>query len=348
MNKYLKYVLPLLITILLGWFLLQRGIRWNDLQSVLHRANLGALLLALICQTASFGAVTYLNQILLQGYGAAVPFRRQYGVQLAMAFVEAIVPSASISGVVLRARLLKPNGVSADVAAATTLTEGTLIVASVVLTTVLLAGLAVFYGAYDYYNLIHGLAFFVIALILTGVGIWQWNARQFSRFRAQLLQWLSRAWEQNILKRWPEQLGAWSAEWIIGRFRYLQDETVSSLRNRPYAIMISLMARYGFEALCLALCFYSLAQKLPMITLLFVYSLTITINTLGAIPGGIGLAELTLSALYSQLGITTEMAVTIALAYRLVGYWFPRIAGGLVWLWIEQLNSQQSTSEVTP
>ena len=81
--------------------------------------------------------------------------------------------------------------------------------------------------------------------------------------------------------------------------------------------------RSGFEALCLMMCFYALGQSMPIATLLFLYSLTIAINTLGSVPGGVGLAEVSLSALYAQFGIATEMAVAIALAYRFRGTGFP-------------------------
>jgi hypothetical protein len=292
--------------------------------------------------------VTFLNQILLQGYSAFVPFTKQFVVQLAMAFIEALVPSASISGVVLRARLLKPHGVSADVATATVITEGSLILASVLLPALLLAGLFIFQGAYHLYNLGRWLALFIGSFLLIGITFWQWNAQPFALFRTRLLDWISPIWEKNFQSRWPAIFGSWTAGRIIQRGRYLWAETSSAVRNRPYAILISLIARSGFEALCLGMCFYALGTSLPVITLLLIYSLTIAINTLGAIPGGIGLAEVSLSALYSQLGISAEIALTIALAYRMVGYWIPRVVGGVAWLWIEQLTPQPANAEVIP
>ncbi len=85
-------------------------------------------------------------------------------------------------------------------------------------------------------------------------------------------------------------------------------------------------------------CFYAFGQRLPLYTMLLLYTLTITINTLGAIPGGVGLAEVSLAALYTQFGVELERAVIIALAYRLTGYWLPRAVGGLSWLWLEHVH----------
>ena len=84
------------------------------------------------------------------------------------------------------------------------------------------------------------------------------------------------------------------------------------------------------------MCFYALGQRLPWPTMLLVYTLTIVVNSLGAIPGGIGLAEVSLAALYAQFGVPPQTAVIIALAYRLTDYWLPRLSGGLAWLWLER------------
>jgi len=336
MNKYLKRILPLLVTILLAGFLFQRGIKWNDLQAVLHQARWGWLLLALFWQASSYGAVTWLNEILLQRYGARVPFQKQYMIQLAMAFIEAAVPTASISGAVLRVRLLKSHGVSPDVATATTMAEMTLVSVSVVLFALPVAGLAMLNGALGLRVLNRWLFTLLAAAVLTTLTIKQWNTPRFAHIRAQWLQAVAHLWDNQIRPRGLKQFGAWTSQRLLRRFRYLEAEFVALLHDRPYAILLSLLARSGFEALGLMMCFYALGQSLPIVTLILIYTLTIAINTLGAIPGGVGLAEVSLTALYAQFGISTETALAVALAYRLTDYWLPRVAGGLAWLWLER------------
>ena len=345
MNKYLKRFLPVLITLALAWFLFQRGIRWNNLRSVLVQARWGWMMLALAWEAAAYGAVTWLNEILLQRYGFKVSYGKQFMVQLVMAFIEVALPSASISGLVLRARLLKPHGVSLDVATATTLAESVLITTSVLLFALPVTGVAIMNGmtGFDGFNRLF--LFFMGSTIFIGITIWQWKFTPFVNFRAQILQWAGRFWNHHIQPRWPLHLGDWPASRVFERILYLWAETLASVRARPYAILLSLLARSGFEALCLMMCFYALGQSLPIITLLFLYALTIAINTLGGVPSGIGLAEVSLSALYAQFGIATEMAVAIALVYRLTGYWFPRMVGGLAWVWLERADPRQHISE---
>ncbi len=346
MNKYLKLILSLLATLLLAWFLVRRGIHWNDLQSVLRQAHWGWLSLALAWEAAAYGAVTRLNEILLQRYGIKVSFAKQYVVQLAMAFIEAAVPSASISGVVLRARLLKPHGVSADMATATTLAESTLIFASVVLLSLPMAGIAMLNGIAGFSGLVRWLFLMIGIVVSIGITIWQWNVPRFAHFRTRQLQGMVRFWERHIQPRWPRYFGDWPAQRVIERLLYLWSETVASLSVHPYSIFLSLLARFGFEALSLMMCFYALGQSLPIATLILLYALSIAINTIGAVlPGGVGLAEVSLSALYAQFGIPTEAALAIALAYRMTGYWFPRVAGGVALLWIEREEFRRGISE---
>lgn len=336
MKQHLKRFLPWLITILLAVFLVRQGGNWRDLRAVLGRARWAWLLLALLFQAAAYGTVTWLNELLLRHYGALVPWLKQYVIQLAMAFVEAAIPSASVSGFVLRARLLKPYGVTPDVATVTAMVEVVLITGSVFLFALLVGGLAVLGGVGGLGMIRWPLTWVLGGVVLAGVMVWLWRRGRAGHVGGQVIGWLCRTWDDRIVRRWPERLAAWPAARLLERGRYLAAEMASLLRARPYALAALLMARTGLEALGFAMCFYALGLPLPPATLLLIYTLTIGINTLGAIPGGVGLAEVSLAALYTQFGIDPGSAVAVALAYRLTDYWLPRAAGGLSWLWLEQ------------
>lgn len=341
MNKTLKRMLPLLVTFLLVAFLFRNGIRWNDLQAVYYQAKWGWLFFALFSQASSYGAVTWLNEILLRHYGASVPFGKQFVIQLAMAFIESVVPSASISGAVLRVRLLKPHGVSPDIATVTTLAEMTLIATSVAILALPVAGLAMIQGMQGLSPFSRGEMLLIGAVILTAAIIWQWRNPHFARVRRLFLQQAARFWDDRIRSRWHQQLSAWPSERILQRGHYLGSEMMVLLRARPYKIILSLTARAGFEVLGLAMCFLALGQILPWPTMILVYALTLVANAMSAIPGAIGLTEISLAALYAQFGIPSETALAIALAYRLTDYWLPRLVGGGAWLWLERRFPQR-------
>jgi len=338
MQKILKYSLPLIITLLLVSLLLRNGIHLDDLRSILDRSQKGWLALALLSMACAYGAVTWLNEILLKRFNARVPYGEQFLIQLAMAFIETVVPSAAISGVILRARLLKPHGVSADVATATTLVETTLLTASLILPGAAVVCIAMVEGIPGFGLLSNWIFFISGVIIMIVLTNGKWNAAVFVDIKARAIQATSRFWEQAIQPRWPTYFEHWPAQRVNERIQYLWSESIASIQAQPISILLSLLTHFIFEALCLAMCFYALGQKLPLTTLFLLYPLTIAINTFGTVPGGIGLAEVSLSALYVQFGIAIEAAISLAITYRVMGYWFPRVAGGLAWLWIEREN----------
>jgi uncharacterized protein (TIRG00374 family) len=335
MKKFLQRTAPFLLTLILAGLLFRRGIQWNELGALLQKARWSWLLLGILWQACAYGAVTWLNELLLLRYDARVPFGKQYLIQLAMAFIEAAVPTASVSGAILRVRLLKPHKVPADVATVTTIAEMSLITVSVTALALPVAGIALWDGWLG--------AFGFNAWTLTLIGVLasvmatalRWHSPRSIQARRKLLQAASRFWDERVRTRWPQALAPWTSRRLFERLRYLKLEFVSLLHDRPFAIILSLLARSGFEALGLMMCFFALGQFLPIQTILLIYTLTIAVNTLGAIPGGVGLAEVSLTTLYAQFGIPAETALAIALAYRLTDYWLPRVFGGIAWLWLE-------------
>ncbi len=53
------------------------------------------------------------------------------------------------------------------------------------------------------------------------------------------------------------------------------------------------------------------------------------------IPGGVGVVEASMVALYHALGIPSMMAALVVLAYRLLSFWIPSLAGFAVAAWLE-------------
>jgi len=237
----------------------------------------------------------------------------------------------------LRVRLLKPHGVSADVATVSTVIEMILIIASIILLAIPVFVIVAVGGLQGKNILTQGIFSLLSGVILAGAVIILWRTHRFHRVVRWMLSKTVHFWDNQVLPQWHLQPGYWSSRMILNRARYLVSEAVTLIKVRPYAIGGSLLARSAFEALGLMMCFYAVGQKIPLFTLLLIYTLTVVINVLGAVPGGVGLAEVSLAVLYAQFGISPETAVIIALAYRLTDYWLPRIAGGVAWLWLERM-----------
>jgi uncharacterized protein (TIRG00374 family) len=346
-KKWLIRALPWVITLLLIRFIISRGGDLNDLHAELQQARWGWLLLAILFQAGAFGAVAWLNELLLRAYGVAVPWFRQYFIQFTMAFVETVIPSAAVSGLLLRVHLLKPYGAAPDVAILTSLVETVAIAVSVAVPALLVA-LIVLVDGHVAGQLLWWLTLgLTIILSSSFITARQWRKGRLRLAGAWLIGRLTIIWDEYVAARWPRQLVDWPSSRVLNRLHFLLGELMPLLRKRLHLVVSALTLRTACEAAAFIACFYTFGETLPLLTLLILYTVTITINTLGGIPGGVGLAEVSLASIYLHFGITPESAVAVALAYRVTGYWLPRAVGGLAWLWLEYLHRFQPITEET-
>lgn len=336
MRRWLARALPWLITLLLVLFWVRKGGDVQDFRAVLAQANWPWLGAALLAVALAYAAVAWLNELILRHYRVNVPWFRQYTIQFAMAFVETVLPSLAVSGLVLRARLLKPYGASAAVATISTLVETVLISLSVVTPALLVMGYEVLDGS-D--NRLDAATLAVAALLVAlaaGLFYYLLRIRRMLTFWQAGTQRLARWWDSWVVVRWPVHLAAWPSTRIAEKARQLLGELWGLLRDRPWPIVASLVARTVCEALALLFCFWAFGASVSLLGLFLIYTITISINTLGALPGGVGLAEVLLATIYTQFSITPELAAAVAITYRVTGYWLPRAVGGLFWLWLER------------
>jgi len=339
MKHRLVRAIPWLITLLLILFWVRKGGDLRDFGAVLVQAKWPWLVGALLAQAGTYAAVAWLNELILRHYRVYVPWFRQYIIQYAMSFVEAALPSMAVSGLVLRVRLLKPYGASATVATISTLTETLLISISVAVPALLFVGYEILDGSDNRLQ-----PFTLVAALVLLAGLFYLLR---SNPRARLL-WQTSVervadwWDRRVLVVLPASLAAWPSVRIRQEASRLLQEWGVLLRQRPFPIGATLFLRTACEGLALLCCFRAFDVSISLTGLLLVYTITITINTLGAVPGGVGLAEVLLATVYTQFAITPEIAAAVALAYRVTGYWTPRLVGALSWLWLERQHQQAS------
>ena len=75
--------------------------------------------------------------------------------------------------------------------------------------------------------------------------------------------------------------------------------------------------------------------SVPLGILLTGYGLMLALSGLGALPGGLGMADLSLAVVYARLGAPGAVAVAAALAYRLIAFWLLRFIGFITWRILE-------------
>ena len=82
-----------------------------------------------------------------------------------------------------------------------------------------------------------------------------------------------------------------------------------------------------FDLIAFELVFLATGHTIAPIILLGGYGVPILLGRSSFIPGGIAVVEVGMTATYVSLGVPTEVAVVGVLAYRLISFWIPTLAG---------------------
>jgi putative heme transporter len=75
-----------------------------------------------------------------------------------------------------------------------------------------------------------------------------------------------------------------------------------------------------------------------------VYGVGITAQSLNITPGGLGVAEGSLSLALVATGLGTSQALAAVLLYRLASFWLVACAGWLVMLWLRRPHGRPGTN----
>ena len=84
----------------------------------------------------------------------------------------------------------------------------------------------------------------------------------------------------------------------------------------------------AFDMLTLYFLFIAARNRVSLGVLLTGYGLPLLMGKMAfMIPGGVGVIESTMAALYTGLGVPKSVAVVVVLAYRILSFWLPLLVG---------------------
>lgn len=340
--RYLLSLIALGVALYLFWPLLRE---LRQAAALLSTAHWERLPIVLGIQLLSYAFLAWLNELTLRPFpGRRLGLLRMAALLTAMAFIEVAIPSAGASGVVLRARLLGKHGNYTPEVSTFTLGVETFFLA-MTMGSVGLLGL---------FNLINGgtlswetLAAGLLLLPLLGLiwALWRllshpWKARSWLR---RFVGWwnahLSRQQLQALLRRllrWqPRPLDKKALERRLWHFQ----AGLRELRRVPTGLFILAAAgRVFLDVLTLGACFWMFDYLIPLGALLTGYGLILLASGLAALPGGLGLADLSIPGLFARLGVPGGVALAAGLTYRLIAFWALRFIGFLAWQGMEMEN----------
>jgi hypothetical protein len=96
------------------------------------------------------------------------------------------------------------------------------------------------------------------------------------------------------------------------------------------------LANWLADAAVLAVSIRATGAAVPWHDLLLVYGSGIAAQSLNITPGGLGVAEGTLSLALIATGLRAGQALAAVLLYRLASFWLVAFAGWLVLLWLRR------------
>ena len=121
-------------------------------------------------------------------------------------------------------------------------------------------------------------------------------------------------------------------------------QTFKKSITSKYLVGMSLIAVVAWFLECLSIYFViqGFGQSISLVLSVFLYSFASIVGAISLIPGGLGVAEATLSGLLVVFGFSSSIAVGAALIIRLGTLWYGAILGFLVYMILKKkfINSQ--------
>jgi len=104
------------------------------------------------------------------------------------------------------------------------------------------------------------------------------------------------------------------------------------------------MLNTGFDLLNLYLVFLAAGISVSAGVLLTGYGLPLLLGKVGFLPGGVGIVEGLMVALYTGLGVPASVAVVAVLIYRLLSFWIPTLLGFPLAAYLERFTRKASAT----
>jgi uncharacterized protein (TIRG00374 family) len=296
---------------------------------VLRTAHWGWFILAIFVQFLSYASLTGLNYLLLKPFKGIISYWRMMAILPSIAFVEVALPSAGASGLVLRARFLGRGGYSVEASTFTNILET--IYLAVFMIGISLAGL--------WYLIRMGELGTVQMIILGSITI-VILVGSILVYRAGRERESGKAFASRLLVIWNRltlrfHRAPYPPEDLETRLDGFYDGLIQLGQTRRWPFLLTAGGRVFLDVTTLGVCLAIFHYSMPIGILLTAYGLTLLMSGLAALPGGLGLAELSLAVIFTRLGAPGIVAVAATLSYRLIAFWLIRFVGFITWQVLE-------------
>ena len=311
-----RYLLPLVMLGLAVHVILPQIATWQHSLEVIKAMPWWAVTLAVLAQVLSYLGSGYLMRAIVAVVGQRLPVVRGTIIFTAATSV-GLAGGGPVGSIATTYRWTRGSGVGAEGAT--------------------LAGWlpALFYDGSEMLIAIFGLIHLLI--------LHQLSTSQAIAFAAILLVllllvaavvWGTQHWSHVGLL--AARLARW---WAKVRHRSYDATTTEAATNRWFSAFDALrrggwrgpalgaLLNTTFDILTLYFLFIAAGHPVSPGILLSGYGLPLLLGKLSFLPGGVGIVEATMTALYNSLGVPSAVTVIVVLIYRFLSFWLPLLIG---------------------
>jgi len=180
-------------------------------------------------------------------------------------------------------------------------------------------------------------AFVLILLVLTGIiGGLAWGMSH----RSALTDFVGRV-EERWLNFRGKPYDATQTQTTMDRLYTTWDVLKAGGWRKP---LLGASLNIGFDMLTLYFIFVAAGHTVHPGVLLIGYGLPLLLGKVSFLPGGVGVVEGSMAALYDGLGVPDAVTVVVILGYRAISFWLPTLIGFPLVAYLQYLTRNSAPS----
>jgi putative heme transporter len=327
--RWLKYFLGIGLGVLALWALEGRRGELSGATHYLARTNLVWLAVAIAVEVGSLVAFGIVQQKLLEAGRVRIGVARVSAVTFAVTAISNSMPAGPILSSIFAFRQYRHQG--ADEAFAGWTLAAVFVAASISLSLVAAAGLAIAGAEGAGFDLVWVTVGVLVLAVAMGV--------LFLQRRALI-------WVGRVLFRAIRRLVHWPGESTAKRFETFAERLMMVKVTARMAGVVTgwAVANWLLDCACLALSFIALGFGVPWKALLLAYGAGQLAINLPITPGGLGVAEGSLTIALVIFGGVETQTVAAVLLYRIISFWGELPVGWVAWggiTWRNRLSARR-------
>jgi uncharacterized protein (TIRG00374 family) len=327
--RWLRYLVPLLLVGLAVHLLLPQIASLKQTWQTIQKMPWWLVALAIVAEIASYGGSGYLLATLVAILKERLTVLRGTLITLAGGSI-GLVAGGVVGNSAATFRWTEASGASKQAAELC----GTLpsIFNNILLAIIAILGLIHLLVIHQLtrlqavsFSLILGLLTLLVTIVVYGVTHPAWLLRQFTRLAKWWATERKRPYDPEATEGAVNQL---VNTWTILRRGGWRGPTVGAALN------------IGFDMLTLYLVFVAAGHAVSPGVLLTGYGLPLLIGKVGFLPGGVGIVESTMTAIFVSLAVPNDVVVVVVLGYRLISFWIPTLLGFPLAVYLQRVTKK--------